>query len=70
MPLLAATMGQEYTVESLMLQGNIKRHMDNLGVLPGEKVIPISQNGSSLIVRIRDCRLAISMGVAAKIQVR
>lgn len=70
MPLLAATLGQDFIVESCHLNGDLKHHMDNLGLIPGEVVTPIAKCSGNLIVRVKESRLAINMGIASKIYVK
>lgn len=70
MPLAAASLGKEFVVERCQLSGDLKRHMDSLGILPGERVTPITSNDGNLIVKVRESRFAINMGIASKIYVQ
>ena len=67
MPLVVANLGEEVTIEKCEVQGDLKRHVESLGLLPGEMVTPISRNAGNLIIKVRESRLAINMGLASKI---
>lgn len=69
MPLAAAILGEKVIVDSCHVTGDLKRHCECLGILPGEELIPISNNDGNLIIKIRDCRFAINMGIANRIYV-
>ncbi|WRS27587.1 FeoA family protein [Oscillospiraceae bacterium MB08-C2-2] len=67
MPLMSAELGKEVTIQRCQMNGELKRHVDNLGLIPGEKVTPIACNNGNLIIKVKNSRLAINMGVASKI---
>lgn len=69
MPLIVANLGEEVTIQKCEVGGDLKRHMESLGLLPGESVKPICRNAGNLIIVVRNSRLAINMGLASKIQV-
>ena len=45
----------------------IKRHIENLGFVPGAEVRIIAKMGGNLIVNIKESRIAINMDMARKI---
>lgn len=47
----------------------VKRHLENLGFVPGGRVTVISTIGGNLIVNVKDARVAISREMAQKIMV-
>lgn len=71
MPLVVANLGEEVTIQRCNVgkDRDLKRHMESLGLLPGESIKPISRNAGSLIIQVRNSRLAINMGLASKIEV-
>lgn len=69
MPLIAAPLGKEVTIKSCHLEGSLKHHVENLGLIPGETIMPLSQNNGNVIIIVKGCRLAITVGIASKIYV-
>lgn len=69
MPLTFATMGKECTITRCNFEGDTKRHLESMGFIIGEKVIPLAENGGSIIVKVKESRLALNMGIASRIQV-
>jgi len=67
LPLMMAPVGQEHTIIECNIEHKLKKHLETLGILPGEKITPISSRAGDLIIRVRDSRLAINMGLASKI---
>ena len=67
MPLMHAPIGQELTVVECNVEDKLKKHLETLGILPGEKIISVSSRAGDLIVGVRDSRLAINMGLASRI---
>jgi len=66
-PLVAAPVGKEVTIVECMVEEKLRKHLENLGILPGETITPVSSRAGDLIIRVRDSRLAINMGLAAKV---
>lgn len=68
-PLVAAELGQEVEITQCHIKGNLKKHTDSLGLLPGEKITPVSKNDGGLIIKVKESRFAIEFGVASRIYV-
>lgn len=68
-PLLVADLGRPVKIAKCEIEGDLKRHVDNLGLIPGEEIIPVSRTAGSLIIKIKESRFAIHMGLAAQIYV-
>lgn len=68
-PLAAASLGKEVVVDHCQIGGDLKRHVDSLGIIPGECITPIASNAGNLIVKIRESRFAINLGIANRIYV-
>ena len=66
-PLVAATVGKEVKVVECHADEKIKKHLETLGILPGEMITPVTSRSGDLIIRVRDSRLAINMGLASKV---
>lgn len=69
MPLAAAGLGKDVVVDRCQIVGDLKRHVDSLGILPGEIITPIASNAGNLIVKVRESCFAINMGIASRIYV-
>lgn len=67
MPLGLATVGKEVIIKRTNVDDRVKRHLENLGILQGEKVTPVSQSAGDIVLRVRDSRIAINKGLAMKI---
>ena len=70
MPLALAPMGKGVLIFKVMVEDKIKRHLANLGILPGEIITPMSESEGDLIIKVRGSRLAINKGLAIKILVK
>ena len=55
----------------LKVSGNpeIKKHLENLGFVPGGKVKVVSSMNGNLIVNVKEARVAISKEMAQKIYI-
>ncbi len=69
MPLAMANQDVAYTIRKIGGKDEIKRHIENLGFVEGAIVTVISEVNGSLIVNIKDSRVAIGKELAMKITV-
>ena len=69
MPLLFATLGEEYIIKKIGGLPQVKKHLEDLGFVPGSRVTVISTLGGNLIVNVMETRVAISKEMAQKIMV-
>ena len=69
MPLPIAPVGEELTVKKVLADERNKRHLESLGIVPGSSLRLLSVSGGSVILRIREGRLAIARSLACKILV-
>ena len=67
MPLLLAPQGEENIIRKLGGSRELKKHLEDLGFVPGGRVTVISAIAGNLIVRVKDSRVAISKEMAGKI---
>lgn len=67
MPLGIAPLGKEMRVVNIVVEDKLRKHFENLGLLKGGSVTPISNNTGDIIVKIRNSRVAINRGIAMKI---
>ena len=69
MPLTFVQTGEENMIRKVGGKPEVKRHLENLGFVPGGRVTVISTIGGNLIVNVKDVRVAISREMAQKIMV-
>ena len=67
MPLTLVQTGEENMIRKVGGKPEVKRHLENLGFVPGGRVTVISTIGGNLIVNVKDARVAISREMAGKI---
>lgn len=69
MPLVIAPIGKEMVVVKCRLEDSLKRHLENLGLLCGSKIIVLKENNGDVIVQIKNARVALNKDLASKIVV-
>lgn len=67
MPLSLAEIGEENTVKKIGGSPEVKKHLENLGFVVGGRVTVITSLGGSVIVNVKESRVAISEEMARKI---
>ncbi|MBP5604384.1 MAG: ferrous iron transport protein A, partial [Ruminiclostridium sp.] len=67
MPLTYADMNGEYTIKKVGGSPETKAHLNDLGFVPGSKVIVVNSLNWNLILKVRDTRVALSGELAQKI---
>ena len=70
MPLTFADLNKENIIKKVGGGNETKRHLENLGFVPGSSVSIITKNNGNLIVNIKDSRVAISEELAKKIMIK
>ena len=69
MPLTLVSPGEENRIRHIGGNPEIKQHLADLGFVPGGNVTVISALAGSLIVNVKDSRVALSRKMAEKIMV-
>ncbi len=69
MPLTFAGAGEENIIKKVGGKPEVKKHLENLGFVPGGRVTVINTIGGNLIVNVKDARVAVSKEMAQKIMV-
>ena len=69
MPLGLAELGKKYTIQRVGGKPEVRKHLENIGFVPGSAVIVMNSIGGNLIVNVKEVRVAISHEMAAKIMV-
>ena len=69
MPLTLVDPGEENIILKVGGKPEVKKHLENLGVVAGGRVTVLSANDGNLIVNVKEARVAISKEMAQKIMV-
>ena len=69
MPLTLADAGEEYVVQRMGGNAEVKKPLEDLGFVVGTGVSVINTIGGNLIVKVKESRVAISKEMAQKIMV-
>jgi ferrous iron transport protein A len=68
--LVSAPIGSEVTVAKISAENRIRRRLEDLGILAGQTIVPMMDSMGNIVVRVRDSRLVLNHGLAARIYVR
>lgn len=69
MPLTMATEGEVTSIKRVGGKEEIRRHLENMGFVPGANVTVVSTNDGNVIVNVKETRVAISKEMANKIMI-
>lgn len=69
MPLTMAKEGAVASIQRVGGREDVRRHLENMGFVPGADVTVISVNKGNVIVSVKESRIAISKEMANKIMV-
>lgn len=69
MPLTFADMDEEYVIKKIGGKPEVRKHLENLGFVAGAGVSVINTIGGSVIVKVKEARVAISQEMAQKIMI-
>ena len=69
MPLSVLGGGEDAVVKKIGGRPEVKKHLENLGFVVGGTVTVVSRLGGSVIVNVKDARVAISEEMARKIMI-
>ena len=67
MPLILADAGEEAIIKKVGGSPEMKKHLEDMGFTSGGSVTVMNTIGGSLIVKIKESRVAISKEMAQKI---
>ncbi len=68
-PLTFADVGREAIIRKVGGSPEVRKHLEDLGFVAGAEVTPISEIGGSVIIKVKESRVALSREMAAKIMV-
>ncbi|MCR4676340.1 MAG: ferrous iron transport protein A [Sphaerochaetaceae bacterium] len=69
LPLALADFDSESTIKKVSGSAEVKKHLEDLGFVPGAIVKVVTRNGENVIVNIKETRVAINSDMARKIMV-
>ncbi|MDY5693809.1 MAG: FeoA family protein [Eubacteriales bacterium] len=70
MPLVLANIGEENLIYMVGGSPEVKKHLADIGFVPGGMVSVVSSIGDSIIVKVKEARVAISAELARRIMVQ
>ena len=69
MPLTMAREGEVTSIKRVGGKEEVRRHLENMGFVPGASVTVVSANNGNVIVNVKEARVAISREMANKIMI-
>ena len=69
MPLSMMQVGETKEIQDLHGKEEVKRRLQDLGFVKGEKVEVVGENSSGMILVVKEVRIALNRGVASQIMV-
>lgn len=69
MPLTMAREGETNSIKRVGGNSDVRRHLENLGFVPGTDIRVVSMNHGSVIVNVKETRIAVSKEMANKIMI-
>lgn len=67
MPLAMVMKGDTKVITEFKGQDEMKRHLQDLGFIRGEKVRVVGENASGMILMVKGVKIALNRGLANKI---
>lgn len=68
-PLTGLPVGQPACLVCVDAGKRLKRRLAELGLTPGVEMVVLQNNGGPLLLSVRDSRLALGRGMAARVEV-
>ena len=69
MPLTMAREGEVTSIKRVGGKEEVRRHLENMGFVPGTDVTVVTVNNGNVIVNVKEDRVAISREMANKIMI-
>lgn len=70
MALAMLNKGEKGIISNLRTKEDVKKHLQNLGFVPGTEVEVLGENSSGMIYLIKGVRIALNRGLASQIYVQ
>lgn len=69
MPIVVAPIGENLRVVRILTDDKTKKHLESLGITIDSRLAVLSHSGGSIILYVKDGRLALDKNLATKILV-
>jgi len=69
MPLTFAELGEENIIKKVGGKADMKKHLEDLGFIAGGNITVVAMLGGSVIVNVKESRIAISKEMAGRIMI-
>ena len=69
LPLGFADMNEDLIIRKVSGSPEVKKHLENLGFVPGSEIMILNRVAGNLIVKVKESRIAINEEMARKIMV-
>ena len=69
MPLSVAPLGVGCKIVKIAAGDKMRKHLENLGLTVGERIISVSDNSGNVIIKVKDGRVALNRDLATCIHV-
>ncbi len=69
LPLTLATLGEECEIKKVGGNAELKKHLEDLGIVAGQKITVVSETSGNLIVNVKETRIALDRAMATKIMI-
>ena len=69
MPLVVAPKGEEQLIKRIGGSDDVRRHLSELGFVPGGYVTVVNEIGGNLIINVKESRVAVDKQLAQKISI-
>lgn len=69
MPLSMASVGETVTIKKITGKDEIRQHLAELGFVVDSDVTVVSENGGSLIIQVKESRIALGVSMANRIMI-
>lgn len=69
MPIIMGSSGNEYEIRKVGGNDKMRKHLANMGFVPGEKVTLVSVNDTGVIVNVKNVRVGLSDVLAKRIMI-
>ena len=67
MPIAMAPINTSLKIIKILVDEKTKRHLENLGIIVNASILVLAKNDGSVIIKVKDGRLAINKDTALKI---
>lgn len=68
MPITMAAPGERVLIKRISGKDEVRRHLNELGLVDGDYVTVIQNNGGNVIMQVKDGRIALDEKLAMRIQ--